>query len=541
MFPLQDNKKPRYRFRLFVPSYPSFNIYTPIASTTTALGPVCVATAVSKMKGWDAEIVDENNSKAAPHTSDGKLDHDLLQEQRPADIIGLYGGLTSTIPRLYQIASIYKKKGVTVIAGGQHFIDENIDEALSSGIDYVVLGEGETTIQELFEALNGNGSLEDVKGIAYLKNGQVHKNERREPMTEFEHLPLPDFSLLRYAKMKLYPVERIRGCGMECEFCTVKGKPRPCSPERLLNQISCLVETRNARSFFIVDDLFGQQRGETLRFCQMLAEYQERIGIRLRFTAQIRLDKAKDTELLTLMRKANIKDVAIGFESPIKEELETMDKHIKPEEMVSLARIYHRFGFLVHGMFIFGYPSADNASPAIPLSERVKRYKKFIRKSKIDTIQMLLPVPLPGTDLRKRLVAQNRVYDKNVLGWEYYDGNFPLFQPDPPATAEQMQASIRKIMGGFYRFKSLFMVAFHIFSFPALVFFLHDLELGWKKWSRQWRNSLIRFAGWIVIKGWTADFKKNAFSTKLQEAKQKLPHTVLESSAPMELAIQEKA
>ena len=48
--------------------------------------------------------------------------------------------------------------------------------------------------------------------------------------------------------------------------------------------------------------------------------------------------------------------VAIGFESPIAEELKAMDKRLKPEEMIALSRLYSRAGFFIHGMFIFGYP-----------------------------------------------------------------------------------------------------------------------------------------------------------------------------------------
>jgi len=56
------------------------------------------------------------------------------------------------------------------------------------------------------------------------------------------------------------------------------------------------------------------------------------------------------------MREAGINVVAIGFESPIDEELKAMNKHIKSADMIAFTRVFHKFGFLVHGMFIFGYP-----------------------------------------------------------------------------------------------------------------------------------------------------------------------------------------
>ncbi|NIA06168.1 MAG: radical SAM protein [Actinobacteria bacterium] len=502
-----------------IPAYPAFNIYSHIANKTTALGPVCVATAVNKMEKWDVEVIDENNlGRFGPRAEAGGADHEFLQRQRPADVVGLYGGLTSTIPRLYQIAEFYKKQGILTIAGGQHFIEANIAEALFSGIDYVVIGEAEETIKELLRTMEIDGDLAGIKGLAYLENSEPVLTAKRYSLTDFDKLPLPDFSLVRYAKIKIYPVERIRGCSMNCEFCTVKGRPRPATPERLFEHISFLVEARNAKHFFIVDDLFGQQRDETIRLCHMLADYEKRIGRKLDITAQIRLDKARDPELLSAMRQAGIQTVAIGFESPIDDELKAMNKRISSADMISLAKTFHKFGFLVHGMFIFCYPLKENTGLEISVKERANRYRHFIKKAKIDTVQILLAVPLPGTELRRRLERQNRIYPLQDIGWEYYDGNFPLFEPDEPLTSEEIHVFAKKIMGRFYQFKYMFLVALNICSFPALIFFLHNIRLGWKRWYRSWRNYLVRFGGWITLRRWNLEFKRDKFWQKRQKA-----------------------
>src|SRR4030042_5984635 len=155
----QGKRENRGRLRIIIPAYPAFNIYSQVANRTTALGPVCVASAVNEMERWDVEVIDENNLRLyGPGGDSGGADHEFLQGLRPADVVGLYGGLTSTIPRLYEIARFYKDKGVITIAGGQHFIEDNIAEALNSGIDYVVIGEGEETTKELLQAFAGNQS-----------------------------------------------------------------------------------------------------------------------------------------------------------------------------------------------------------------------------------------------------------------------------------------------------------------------------------------------------------------------------------------------
>jgi radical SAM superfamily enzyme YgiQ (UPF0313 family) len=208
--------------------------------------------------------------------------------------------------------------------------------------------------------------------------------------------------------------------------------------------------------------------------------------------------------------------VCIGFESPIPEELAAMNKHVNPDEMVAMTKRYHQAGFLVHGMFIFGYPLPPGAKLDLSVKERVRHFRRFIRRGRLDTIQILLPVPLPGTELTERLEAQQRVFPRDVIGWEYYDGNFPLFRPDPPLTAEQMHAALRKIMGRFYRFRHMFGVALNVLIFPAMIFSVFNLRVGWHHWHRSWRNALTRFGGWIIFKNWSNALRKGGFQEKLE-------------------------
>jgi radical SAM superfamily enzyme YgiQ (UPF0313 family) len=309
---------------------------------------------------------------------------------------------------------------------------------------------------------------------------------------------------------------------MDCEFCTVKGRARRASPERLMEQIMSAAERWNAKSFFVVDDLFGQDREETLRFCRLLREYETRIRRSFFMTAQIRLDKAHDPVLLDAMRKAGFRAVAIGFESPVPEELTAMRKHLKPEEMIELTRRFHAHGFLVHGMFIFGYPIPEGVEFRMSAADRLRHFRRFIRKAKIDTFQLLLPIPLPGTELTARLKQAGRVFPLDLVGWEYYDGNFPLFVPDPPLTPRHLLQSVHTLMGFFYRFRYMFVVGASVLSFPFILLYLHDLEAGWRLWYREWRNSVIRFGGWITMRHWMSDFKKDSFIAKLEESEAKL-------------------
>jgi len=506
-------------FRMIIPGFPTFNIYTTVASHTTALGPVMIATIVNKMTDWEVEVIDENNyHRHGPKDETGRPDHVALQAIRRADVVGFYGGLTSTVPRLYKISEFYKKQQAITIAGGQHFGDDNLQEGIDHNLDYLIIGEGEITIRELLEALTAGTDPEKIAGIAFSRNGKLVKTAPREDIKDIDRLPLPDFSLLRHAKINLYPVSWERGCGMHCEFCTVKGKVRCPSPDYVMDQISSLYERFNAKYFFIVDDLFGQNRILALDFCKRLKKYQETMRVRFYITVQIRLDKARDHELLKAMREARIRVVAIGYESPIPDELKAMNKKLHPDEMIANTRLFHKAGLMVHGMFIFGYPAREKQAFTMSAKDRIEIFWKFIHKARIDTIQILLPVPLPGTELTKRLNDAKRIFPKNIISWEYYDGNFPLFVPDSPLTPNEIHLASKNLMGRFYRFSRIFGIGLNILLFPMIIFPLFNVKSGWRKWYHSWRNNLWRYIGWSILRKWQSNHDKGGFSAKLEAA-----------------------
>ncbi|TFG61580.1 MAG: hypothetical protein E4H28_08700, partial [Gemmatimonadales bacterium] len=96
---------------MILPRFPYFNIYSSVVMPP--LGAVSVATNVQKTTNIEVEIIDENNYK-------GPLDHEAIQRERPAQYVGFYGGLTSVVPRLFEVAKLYKSMGAVTIAGGVH-------------------------------------------------------------------------------------------------------------------------------------------------------------------------------------------------------------------------------------------------------------------------------------------------------------------------------------------------------------------------------------------------------------------------------------
>jgi len=523
----------RFRLRIIIPSFSNFNIYSFIASTTTSVGPVYVGTAANKLDMWDVEIIDENNchGKFYPKDKNNKLDHKKLQQERPCDVAGFYGSISSTIPRLFKLAGLYKGMGVKTVAGGKHV--ENLPlESLKHNVDVVVFNEGEETIKELLLAWQNKSILNNISGIAFLENNLLVRTNERPLINNFDTEIYPDFSLLYYAKMKTYPINRTRGCNSNCEFCAVKDKARSCTPRKMFNNVVHLVETRKARSFFETSDHFAANREEAIEFCKLITNYQENKHIKLSFTVQTRITDAKYPELLKAMNKANIEYVCIGYESPIDSELKNMQKGYFSKQLINWTKIFHKYHFSIHSMFIFGYPEKKVSDNSISLDEKIKIFRKFIKKAKMDTIQVLLPIPLPGTGLYKRLEKEGRLFPLEKIGWEYYDGQFPLFKPDNGVTPEELHKAQRRILFPFYSFSNIFKIIFNlIFVFPGFIFiYIFTFMSGKTKYFLKafniWRRKLFgkyifKFGGYLIVKKWIKNFKDGVFQNKLKKVNQK--------------------
>ncbi len=475
--------------RFIAPAYPDENIFSGIR--ITPLGLVNVATCANKVTGLRVEIIDENNY-CGPRDQNGLPDHCQLQAEDPAAVVGFYCGLTSTMDRVFKLSKFYHNQGAITIAGGwhAHFCPE---EVLNNYFDVVVHGEGELAIGDILYAAVGGCDVTKIPGISlYLGNGKVVTNPpSRLELPDLNDIPYPDFGLIRYSKkIRTYPIGHGRGCGMNCEFCSVKGSPRWASADHTFGVVRWLAETRNAKRFFIVDDRLEEDREGILAFFRMVSE---KYGDRLNFTVQIRLETAKDPELLLAMSRAGVRVVCVGFESPIREDLNAMHKGLPYRKMVEWTLELRKY-FWVHGMFIFGYPSEQPS--AIPVAEAVTRYKTFIREAKISSLQVLHPVPLVGTKLRERLEKQGRIFPLEVVPWSKYDGSFACFQPDNMSLAELQEKPI-EIMKWFYSHWSLWRIPYRTLVFPV-----HYLTAGFKHWHDGWLRDIIKYGGHRTVVKW---------------------------------------
>ncbi len=363
-----------------------------------------------------------------------------------ADLVGI-SSTTSTQPYAYAIADELRSAGVPVVFGGPH-VSFLADEALEHA-DFVVRGEGERTIMELVDAVEREQPLDGIAGLSWRDtSGRVLHNAARPNCTqaEFEALPAPDLSLIKgHERMGIKPIMTQWGCTFDCEFCSVTAmfsrRVRHRRTDQILNELQGL----NAETVFFHDDCFVVNKTRTRDLLRTMID----TDTTPEWMAQVRAaetvfaSKSKrepDFELLELMQASNCFMVMVGFESVSDESLGQMNKKQHVADIVESVDLFHRHGIKVHGMFIAGADTDD--------VEAADRITAFARHHGIDTIQIMIEMPLPGTHLYRRITADGRLLSSD---WSLYDGHHAVMAPARSSAADLQLA----VVGAMERFYSL--------------------------------------------------------------------------------------
>jgi radical SAM superfamily enzyme YgiQ (UPF0313 family) len=397
------------------------------------------------------------------------------QEVARADLVGI-SVLTNLAPRAYQIATkikeIAKEMGrkIPIVMGGPHptFLPE---EALANGADFVIRYEGEETLKELVECLQGKGTktLKEIQGLSYFENEEIKHNPGRPLVKDLDTIPLPDFSLIEGSeRINFIPLQTSRGCPHDCEFCSVIqmfGRGVRCrSPESVIEEIK---RTNPRRHIFINDDNFSADPRKALA----LLEAMKKAGIYRDWSTQETVAIAWKKEVMKLMRETGCVRLYQGLESFNPEALKGWHKPQTPEMIKEAISILHHQGFLIHGMFVLG---SDFDTP-----ETIRETAKLALRYGIDTAQFFTLVPPPGTRLYQRLKTEKRIIDQD---WSHYDGHYVVFLPKQ-MTPWQLQELAIEAFQRFYTF--------------------------WRgiKWAIRGkvRNSFFAFYGSQLIKKWLAE------------------------------------
>jgi radical SAM superfamily enzyme YgiQ (UPF0313 family) len=554
-----------------IPQYPRHsqnNIYAKIK-----MPPVGILSVMSQLTNHprckDIYAIDENNYSGPPDNQ-GMPDHSFLQARQPAHLALFYGGMSNSIPRMFSVSRQYHDLGAITIAGGSH-VDALPQEALQSGIDIVVHGEGEETIIELLALLTSNSGnvylnragLAGVSGISFLdESGAYVKTGKRQPICDLDEIADTDLTLVKFLKKRwsAIPINRGRGCNFNCEFCVVNrqyGRYKAASVETALRQVIKYTDM-GYKNFFFTDDNFAQNPTEAIALCNTISDYKRNFRKKIKIIVQVRTEVAENDALIEAMRRAGVIMLAIGYESPMNEELQAMRKGVTVEKLIARSQKLSKY-FYLHGMFIFAYPKNNQAreNARFTIKKWAESFKTFIKKAKIDTIQLLNAVPLPGSELRARLASEGRLLPLSMAGWDKYDGLFLCYDPKPdgldPDDLQIMPKLLmkKKYLGGFisrklnygnwlnwvYLATIGFPIQFALFysrwfarnflerqrakkalrqNLPVRNLFTVPLANAWKDIRRRWRNLFVKTYAGAIIKRWFKEYYGSEYINTLR-------------------------
>lgn len=319
-----------------------------------------------------------------------------------------------------------KARGKTVAVGGPiaHSLPA---EVLEAGADFLVLGEGETTIPLFLEAL--------AQGQ---RGGVIESSLRPELATS----PIPRFDLVNFKHYANLPIQTSRGCPHDCEFCDVVQiygrRPRYKEPHQVIAELETIFRLGWRSKIFVCDDNFIANKTKARAILRELTPWHKNRGEPFVFETQATVDLGWDVDLIDQMTEANFTDVFLGIESPEEEALIRSQKHHNRRGSMEEAIGHIKAnGLTIMGSFILGM---DGERPGTG-----ERIISFIESTGLPLVILNLLQAVPNTRLWHRLQKEGRLPPGGLPRDSAIDsvGGEQNFLPSRPR--EQIMAEYRQV------------------------------------------------------------------------------------------------
>ena len=339
---------------------------------------------------WKVTIMDENFEVP-----------DYDQMPRP-DLVGITA-FTSQANRAYDIAALFRERGVPVVMGGIH-ATMCIDE-VAERVDSVVTGEAESVWSQVL-----NDAMRD----------------RLKPRYDGGLANLNDTSLARQDMLStgyaFGAIQTTRGCPLNCSFCSVTVFNGARYRQRPIADVVREFQSIREKRVLVVDDNLIGTRPEHLKRAKDLFRAIAKAGLRKEWIGQATINFADDEELLALAAKSGCSGIFIGFESPSPEGLAELGKKfnlLKGRDLRESVKRIQRHNILVVGSFIIGL---DVDEPGIG-----ERIAEVASQYGVDNLNLMFLTPLPGTRLWDQMVKEDRItLNSYPEDWKYYTLTYPV-------------------------------------------------------------------------------------------------------------------
>jgi radical SAM superfamily enzyme YgiQ (UPF0313 family) len=343
-----------------------------------------------RSKGFSVDVYDTTFSSRT----------DLFRHlgSEPPSVLGVYANLM-TRGKVIEILKVAHECGWRTVVGGPE-PGSYVDEYLDAGADFVVIGEGEATMEELLEALRSDNesSYAKVAGIAYRgSDGSVHQTAPRSQIKDFDSQPWPDREAVdveRYVRTWREAHGKgsvsfitARGCPYKCRWCShqVYGQThRRRSAPLVVNEVEWLLDRYQPDMAWVADDVFTIHHG----WIRDYAAEMKRRRLHVPFECISRADRL-NAEVLDLLAELGCFRIWIGSESGSQRILDAMERGVRIEQVQQAIELARSRG-IESGMFLMWGYEGEELSDIEATVEHVKR-------SRPDIFFTTVAYPIKGT------------------------------------------------------------------------------------------------------------------------------------------------
>lgn len=325
-----------------------------------------------------------------------------------------------------------RRRGCTAIVCGSDASD-HAAEYLAHGAHYVLLGEGEETLVELMDCLDGRTDtpLEQVAGLAFVPrtSGAIVRSPARPVIKNLEALPEPAWDLVdapRYRSLwqrhhGYYSMNMAttRGCPFHCNWCAkpIWGQTYNVrEPASVAAEQAGLKERYAPDHIWFADDIMGLHGGWMARFADEL----DARDARLDFKCQSRVDLLLREGEIDAFERAGAHTVWVGAESGSQKILDAMEKGTRVAQIHEATDRLHAAGIRVGFFLQFGYPGEEWAD--------IEATRRMVRECRPDEIGISVSYPLPGSKfydgVRRQLRDKQNWIDSDDLDMMFV-GTYP--------------------------------------------------------------------------------------------------------------------
>lgn len=281
------------------------------------------------------------------------------------------------------------------------------DEVLSfEHIDYVLRGEAEEVLADLYACLKFRRDPSRIPGLSYRSAGKIVHNPMPVSVVDINRLPSFPYHFFDHGKYDFGFVVSSRGCPYNCIFCsnritTGKGY-RYRSSEAIVEEFVLLNEKYGRRHVNFLDDnlLVSKER-----IYDLIEGIKGRgLDKKITFGFQARGDNV-DQKLLRDMFDAGFKCIFFGIETSSEDIMKRIKKGETVAQCVDAVKLAKRVGFHVSATFIYGFPGETH-------QDRMN-CAALSNELQLDVVRFNNATPYPGTEFYQIAKDEGRL---NIQG-----------------------------------------------------------------------------------------------------------------------------